>query len=667
MTAFFASLVDFIGSHPLLAIAIVFLISAGEAIFVVGLLVPSTVILVGAGTLIGMGQLSFWPIFIASSLGAMVGDGLSFWIGHVYKERLKQIWPFSRYRPLIEHGERFFLHHGGKSIFIARFLPGVKSVVPVIAGMMGMGLGRFVAINVVSAFAWTGAHLLPAMGLGRGVAVFGTGNPRLVVLVVVVLILGAATWYGLRLSIVWLGPGVGRLHRASVERLATSRAPALRLVHRLLTNEGRIIAAVAWSAVGLLAVFGFGVIVLNLLFEPQLAAGDQAISNFVQSLRNAPADAVLVAVTMMGDSLTLTALAVTLVVTFAVYRHWRAGVAVLLAMVAAAAFVPMIKSILQRPRPTALYSGAEAFSFPSGHATLSMTVFGIIAVILADGRSARVKFAIYLSAASLVGAIALSRVYLGAHWPSDVVAGLLFGLAMVSVVAFLLHHIASPLPIHKMAVALAVVFAATYGFDLVRNYGSWAVAYAYDAQPKLTTEQAWLQSGWQALPQRRIQLDGETGEPFVVQTDLPVPQVMAAMEAAGWQRFPSPNLFDAAAFLIPSHTAFASQPPIPSLHDGREAVITLARPSSTDAGRRYALRFWTSGTDIGEQPSGIPILLGSVTVEVEEPWIFGLTSIDPGVMDAAEQSRINGEIEAALRSAATIARAGQAPFLAFRR
>ena len=216
MTPLFAQLVDFIGAHPLMAIVIVFLVSAGEAVFIVGLFVPSTVVLVGAGALVGMGQLSFWPIFISSSLGAIVGDGLSFWIGHAYKQQLTEVWPFSRYRPLIDHGQRFFLRHGGKSIFAARFLPGIKSVVPVIAGMMGMGLGRFAAINVVSAFAWTAAHLLPAMGLGRGVSVLGAGNPRLVALVLIVLVMGLVAWYGLKLSVLWLGPGVGRLHRATV-------------------------------------------------------------------------------------------------------------------------------------------------------------------------------------------------------------------------------------------------------------------------------------------------------------------------------------------------------------------------------------------------------------------------------------------------------------------
>jgi len=75
--------VEFIGANPNMALIVVFLVSAGEALFVIGLFVPSTVVLVAAGTMIGMGKLSFVPIFLAATVGAVVGDAVSFWFGHV--------------------------------------------------------------------------------------------------------------------------------------------------------------------------------------------------------------------------------------------------------------------------------------------------------------------------------------------------------------------------------------------------------------------------------------------------------------------------------------------------------------------------------------------------------------------------------------------------------
>ncbi|MGO4835394.1 DedA family protein, partial [Rhizobiaceae sp. 2RAB30] len=109
---FLQTLVDLIEANPTWALLIVFLVSAGEALFVIGLFVPSTVVLVAAGTMVGMGKLSFLPIFLSATLGAVVGDAVSFWFGHIWKERVRQVWPFSRYTQLLDKGEAFFRRHG---------------------------------------------------------------------------------------------------------------------------------------------------------------------------------------------------------------------------------------------------------------------------------------------------------------------------------------------------------------------------------------------------------------------------------------------------------------------------------------------------------------------------------------------------------------------------
>jgi undecaprenyl-diphosphatase len=143
VTAYLKHLIDFIGLHPTLAIAAAFLVSAAEALPIIGLFSPSTVVLVGIGGLVGLGKVSFWPVFIATILGASIGDATSYWAGRIYKERFAEIWPFSRYRGLWAAGQRHFDRHGAKSIVIGRFVPGIKPVVSGVAGMMGMGALRF--------------------------------------------------------------------------------------------------------------------------------------------------------------------------------------------------------------------------------------------------------------------------------------------------------------------------------------------------------------------------------------------------------------------------------------------------------------------------------------------------------------------------------------------
>src|SRR4029079_17947909 len=192
---------DYFSHHPGWAAALVFLIAFGEAILILGLFVPSTAVLIGAGMLVGTGHLQFWPIFLATVIGAVLGDQLSYWAGRLFGERLKTMWPLNRYPALVARGETFVRHHGGKSIALGRFVPGVKAVVPGIGGMFGMGQLYFATVNVASAIVWTAAHLFPGMLLGQGLTLVGELSGRLVLLLVILLVLVAVAGWVIRLFV----------------------------------------------------------------------------------------------------------------------------------------------------------------------------------------------------------------------------------------------------------------------------------------------------------------------------------------------------------------------------------------------------------------------------------------------------------------------------------
>jgi hypothetical protein len=66
------------------------------------------------------------------------------------KERLLEIWPFSRYPELLNKGTAFFHHYGGKSVLFRRFVGPVHPIIPVVAGIMGMAPVHFSVVNVSS-------------------------------------------------------------------------------------------------------------------------------------------------------------------------------------------------------------------------------------------------------------------------------------------------------------------------------------------------------------------------------------------------------------------------------------------------------------------------------------------------------------------------------------
>ena len=148
--------------HPVLAIAVAFTGAVVEAVAVLGLLVPGTPILMAVAATAALAGMPMLPIVAAGVAGAVLGDGISFWIGAHYRERIARMWPFSRRPALLPGAVRFFARYGILSIAMARFLPVLRSTVPLAAGMVGMPGGRFLAANVASALVWSPAHVFAA-------------------------------------------------------------------------------------------------------------------------------------------------------------------------------------------------------------------------------------------------------------------------------------------------------------------------------------------------------------------------------------------------------------------------------------------------------------------------------------------------------------------------
>lgn len=649
MISHFVELViDFIGGHPGLAIFIVFAISMGEALFIIGLFVPSTVVLVSAGTLIGMGQLSFLPIYISATFGAVVGDAVSYWIGHLGKAWIRDVWPFNRYTALVVKGEAYFARHGAKSVFIGRFIPGVKAVVPGIAGMMGMSATRFTIINIVSALFWTAAHILPGMGLGRGLNVAGSANPRLVGVLIALVLLAFFAWYLTRLVLGFILPHLERARAATIIRLNARSTPARRLAIRLLANEEGVLVPLFWGLVALAAAFGLLALTINALFDPALAVSDNAISGFIQNFRTAPADEAMVALTMLGDQAVLATLAAVFIVWMVLLGRFRFAAASIIAFGAAALFSPGTRFLLDRAQNAAFFNGADTTSFPSSHATLSTVIFGVIALVLSHNLVPRWRTIVYATTAAVVAAIGFSRIYLHVHWPSEVAAGLLFGGTIVSVVAFLLHGRPLEIGARWLSGVLLVALLAVYPAHVLHNFDRAVAAYAPLPERVVMTDPRWLSDGWQALPTARILLDGQTGEPFIVQTDLDAGSVEARLAQAGWTKAVPRRVEALLVSAIPLPMTLAERPVLPFYHSGMRPLAEFTMPGAR-ANSRIVLRVWKSAVYIaGPDGKERMVLLISLAREALEPFVFGLSDLSYQPLEAARREALAADVVKAL-------------------
>ena len=173
----------------------VFLAAIIEAVAVLGILVPGTPILMAVAGAAAMAGQSMLPFLLLSVIGAVIGDYLSFWVGRRFSSRLRDMWPFSRWPALMDNAGHFFARYGVYSVGLCRFVPVLRSTVPLIAGMTGMRQRRFVVANIASALVWAPVHIYPAQLAGLSLGRLRDGDWQSAALWGAILLVGfAAAW-----------------------------------------------------------------------------------------------------------------------------------------------------------------------------------------------------------------------------------------------------------------------------------------------------------------------------------------------------------------------------------------------------------------------------------------------------------------------------------------
>lgn len=614
---------DYFSAHPGWAIVIIFLIAFGEALLIIGLFVPSTVVLVGAGTLVGTGHLPFWPVFLATTIGAIAGDQVSYWAGRLYGDRLKTMWPLSRYPALVAKGEDFVLNHGGKSIAVGRFVPGVKAVVPGIVGMLGMNQPFFIFVNVTSGIVWGAAHVFPGILIGQGLALTGEFSGRLTFLLVLLLVTLAVLGWVIRLLSSGLFTPVVRRLLSGLSRLA--KAQRSRPFHRL----GRALSpdhpkAARIVAMGLSLVIAASIATYLIIRVGTLEAAsnlDQSVFGFFKELRNAPADNLMVKISMMGDVVVLLALCAAMALWLVLHRAWRTALGIGLAVVAEQAIVNAMKYAFARPRPFELPTDAyeTAYSFPSGHSALAMLAFGLLAVVAGHAMGRWAKALVYALAGMAVFLIAFSRLYLGMHWLGDVLAGIAVSAVIITVFGVALEAWPArrirPLGMIGAALAAWVVVA---GLNIEMNFEHREAAYAPPVQVTVHDASAWSAKAWHVEPQRRVDLSGKTGDPFIAQWVGPLSALEGQLKAEGFEALPHWSLSAGLAYSDP-HAPFEAVPPPPLLHEGVGAQLTASLKVAGKRDERIVLRAFKTGSAVALNGNTEPVYLISLLHEENMP------------------------------------------------
>jgi undecaprenyl-diphosphatase len=357
----------------------------------------------------------------------------------------------------------------------------------------------------------------------------------------------------------------------------------------------------------------FGVIEDVLSGDP-LVAIDKAVYHALQELRTPIGDTFMIALTELGDA------AVTLPVVIAVLlwllwkRAWRPVAYWIAAAGFGAALTVILKAGFGLPRPLPLYDGSVAFGFPSGHAAMSMVVFGFLAVLCARELGLRGKLAVFSVAALIAGLIAFSRLYLGAHWLSDVLGGLSFGLAWIAMLG--MAYARRPAPAIAARGLLLVAGLAFVTGAVVHGENQRAAdrtRYAPQFTLTLMPEADWWHAAWETLPAWRIDIKGENEQPLTFQWAGALKPLRAELAAHGWREAP-PTSAGTLLYWLDSRRPAMQLPLLPHAHNGHHEALALIRPVDGSLDRRLVLRLWPTARALA--PDRTPLWVGTVAEEI---------------------------------------------------
>lgn len=586
-------LLDWVAAHPHWAGVITMLIACAESLAMVGIIVPGIALLWGVGTLVGLGKLELMPILLWTIFGGFLGDIISYALGRRFHEHLRCMWPLTKYPDLIPKGEAFFAMHGGKSVVMGRFLGPMRAIIPAVAGMLKMPLGRFIAIDIFACLVWAPATILPGVAIGASLGIASEIASRLVVLAIVVLVGLVFTIGSVRRLFIFLQPRADHMLERVVAWSKAHRwagiAVAAVVDPEKPESRGLILLGGAW----LVAVSAFLLILNSVADTGTLLRVDAAVAHFVHDLRTPWTDFLMIGFASLSDPVLMAMFAGVVAGWLFIGRHFLAG-AHWLTAVAYGVLMPVALHVILA-LPSFEFDGERLVTetFPSMNMTLSTVLFGFFAAIVSRELSNAWRWVPYAVMGATLLAVMLALVSLEMQTLSNATGGLALGLAW----AFFLglayrRHVKSEMHARGLVAVALTVLALGVGWRTTHIDES-KLAYSIAAErPQLVARDQWRASAWARAPAYRMDWGGLPTQPFAVQWAGDLDVLRERLQENGWQ-LPVPFQFTTAIQWLAPDPEFSLLPLLPQVHDGRHAVLQMVK-ATREPRRMLVLRLWPS-------------------------------------------------------------------------
>jgi undecaprenyl-diphosphatase len=435
-----------LGLHGWAALAIVFTLPLLESSAFVGFVFPGEIAILLGGVLASQHRVPLAAVMTAALAGAILGDSIGYAVGRHWGRTLLHgtIGRIIKARHL-DRAERYLAERGGKAVFFGRHTAALRVLIPGMAGMARMPYRTFALYNILGGLVWVIWNTLLGYIAGAGWEHVATLAGSIGLLILAVLLAGA----GLVVAIKALRRRTDTLH-ATGRRLAATRPAAwahrrlprqLAWAHRRLdrTTPAGLALTTALTTAALCAWI-FASLTEDVLAREELSRADPRVNAFVLGHRTGWLTTIMQTATWLGSS----AVIVPLLLATSVYllracRDLRAIAHLWAALGGSLILFEAFKSMVGRARPPAaqMILHAGGYAYPSGHTTQAIAVWGLLAFLAVTGRSPRARrarTAVLTIAAAVILLVGASRIYLGVHWLTDVLAGYALGATWLALV-----------------------------------------------------------------------------------------------------------------------------------------------------------------------------------------------------------------------------------------
>ena len=600
-------------ANPEWALLIAFLIAFAESLAIVGSIIPGGVTMTAIGILAGSGVMDIGWTLAAAAAGAVFGDGASYALGYIFSDHLSDIWPFSRYPRWLEYGKEYFARHGGKSVIIGRFFGPLRSIIPVIAGILHMNPWHFLLANIISAIGWAILYVVPGVLIGAASTELSAESAtRLFIFILIILV---TTWL-VSQFMKFLFLHVNQFLHTQLRKiwsLSRYHPQFARFLKTLTPEHEKNHFPTAGLILLLLVCFFISVVITLLVVQGTwVTALDNPCHLFLQSIRTKSFDIFFIITSLIISPLSLLIFAVSIILCTIYYRDWRMLRYWISLIVTSNAITWLLASCVNIPKPGGLLHYQLTPAFPAINLTLATALFGFLIGYANAYYQTITMLALRIILASVLFLSGLALVYLGDNWASSILAAYFIGLTVCLAhwIYYRRHQggnrtpLLSAIPIAFTCALLLLTTCFAYPLyfkKMVRQHSPYL-------QQFVLTHKAWWNQSRPLLPVYSTNRIGNRVGLFNIQYLGSLKNFEQALTTHGWKQQPD-SLFYSLLMRASGQNSAKELPLMAQLYLNKKPEVIMTLPSG-EGQTQYVLRFWRSNYHLLNHRH--PLWLGSV-------------------------------------------------------